>query len=105
MRLDEALAIAEKERAARKDIYASDVLAWTLYKKGRIPEAKKAMDEALRLGTRDPRLLYHAGLIAASGGENQKAANYLKQALEINPFFDVLQAEIAREKLNSLNGK
>jgi tetratricopeptide (TPR) repeat protein len=105
MRLDEALAIAEKERAARKDIYASDVLAWTLYKKGRIPEAKKAMDEALRLGTRDPRLLYHAGLIAAAGGENQKAANYLKQALEINPFFDVLQAEIAREKLNSLNGK
>jgi tetratricopeptide (TPR) repeat protein len=105
MRLDEALAIAERERAARNDIYTSDVLAWCLYKKGRFAEAKTAIDEALRLGTRDPRLLYHAGMIALSTGDNQKGADYLKQALAINPSFDILQAEVAKEKLNSLKGK
>ncbi len=104
-RLDEALTIAENERATRKDIYASDVLAWCLYKKGRFTEAKTAMDEALRLNTRDPRLLYHAGLIAAANGDSQRGADYLQQALDINPFFDVMQAEIAKKKLADLKEK
>jgi len=104
MRLDEALTVAERERAARNDIYTSDVLAWCLYKKGRFAEAKTAIDEALRLGTRDPRMLYHAGMIASSTGDNQKGADYLKQALDINPTFDVLQADVAKEKLNALKG-
>ncbi|HYP50481.1 MAG TPA: tetratricopeptide repeat protein [Pyrinomonadaceae bacterium] len=104
-RLDEALSIAERERAARNDIYTADALAWCLYKKGRFAEAKTAIDEALRLGTRDPRLLYHAGMIALSTGDNQKAADYLKQALAINPNFDILQADIAREKLNAFKVK
>ncbi|MDQ3132099.1 MAG: hypothetical protein M3Q99_15230, partial [Acidobacteriota bacterium] len=105
IRLDEALAVAERERAARKDIYTADVLAWCLYKKGRFAEAKTASDEALRLGTRDPHLLYHAGMIALAINDNQKGADYLKQALAINPTFDILQAEKAKEKLNSIKGK
>jgi tetratricopeptide (TPR) repeat protein len=105
MRLDEALSTAENERATRKDIYASDILAWSLYKKGRFQEAKTAIDEALRLNTLDPRLLYHAGLIASANGDNQKGANYLKQALDINPNFDILQAEIAKKKLAEIKGK
>jgi tetratricopeptide (TPR) repeat protein len=104
MRLDEALKIAENERATRKDIYASDILAWSLYKKGRFQEAKTAIDEALRLNTRDPRLLYHAGLIASANGDNRKGAEYLKQALDINPNFDILQAEIAKKKLADIKG-
>ena len=105
IRLDDALAIAEKERAERKDIYASDILAWSLYKTGRFDEAKTSIDEALRLDTRDPKLLYHAGMIAIALGDNQKGAGYLKQALAINPFFDVMQAEIAKDKLASLKGQ
>lgn len=105
LRLDDALAAAERERAARNDIYSADALAWCLYKKGRFDEAKTASGEALRLGTRDARLLYHAGMIALSTGDNQKGADYLKQALAINPTFDILQAEVAKEKLNSLKGK
>lgn len=105
MRLDEALAAAEKDRAERNDIYASDVLAWCLYKKGRFAEAKTAIDQALRLGTLDPRLLYHAGMIAAATGDNRKGVEYLTEALAINPHFDVLQADVAREKLNALKGK
>lgn len=105
IRLDEALEIAKNERAARKDIYASDILAWCLYKKGKFAEAKNSMDEALRLNTRDPRLLYHAGMIALATDNKDKGVNYLKQALSINSNFDILQAEVAKQKLNSLESQ
>ena len=105
MRLDEALTIARKERETRRDIYASDILAWSLYKNGKFSEAQTAIDEAMRLKTLDPRLLYHAGMIAIASGDNQKGADYLKQAIAINPYFDILQAEVAKEKLANLKGK
>jgi hypothetical protein len=59
----------------------------------------------MRLNTQDPRLLYHAGLIAAANGDKQKGAEYLKKALDINPNFDILQAEIAKKKLAEFKGK
>lgn len=102
MRLDDALAAAERERAVRRDIYTCDTLAWVLYKKGRLTEAKTAMDEALRLGTRDARMLYHAGMIASALGDRRAAAKSLKEALAINSSFDVLQADVARQTLVTL---
>ena len=103
-KLDEALALARKERERRKDIYTCDALAWALYKKGQFAEAKAAMDEALRLNTRDPRLLYHAGMIARALGDRRAAAGYLKSALELNPSFDILHADAARRALREVNG-
>jgi tetratricopeptide (TPR) repeat protein len=97
--LDEALRLARQERARRKDIYTCDNLAWALHKKGLHAEAKAASDEALRLGTRDPRLLYHAGMIALALGERGRGAGLLREALAINPSFDVLQADAARRAL------
>ncbi len=97
--LDEALQLARKERERRKDIYTCDALAWALYKKGQFAEAKQFADEALRLGTRDPRLLYHAGMIAHALGERSRAARLLRQSLAINPSFDVLQSDVARRTL------
>ncbi|NJM53529.1 MAG: hypothetical protein HC846_09170 [Blastocatellia bacterium] len=60
------------------------------------------MNEAMRLGTQDPKLFYHVGLIESANGNDQKATEHLKKALQINPFFDVLQAEKAKEKLVAL---
>ncbi|CAN5265301.1 hypothetical protein BH20ACI2_BH20ACI2_04820 [soil metagenome] len=102
IRLDEALAIAQRERAGRNDIYTADVLAWSLYKSGRFQEAKVAIDEALRLGTRDPQLLFHAGMISLSLGDKKTGSNYLKKALAINPSFDILHADVAKEKLKAI---
>jgi tetratricopeptide (TPR) repeat protein len=102
MRLDEALAIAQNERAERNDIYTADTLAWIFYKSGQFQEAKVAIDSALRLGTRDPRLLYHAGMISLSLGDKAAGSKYLKEALAINPHFDILHADIAREKLKAI---
>ena len=102
MKLDEALAVARRERELRSDIYTADALAWCLYKKGQPAEAKAAIDEALRLGTRDARLFYHAGMIYHGIGERRKAAEYLKLALKINPSFDVRHASIARQTLRAI---
>jgi tetratricopeptide (TPR) repeat protein len=101
-RLDDALQIAQRERAIRSDIYTYDVLAWCLLKNGRFPEARAAMNDALRLGTRDPRLFYHAGMIANAQGDRRNAAKFLKAALEINPDFDLLQSNIARRTLKEI---
>lgn len=101
-RLDEALAIARRERAERSDIYTSDALAWCLFKNGQLEEAKRAMDEALRLGTRDARLFYHAGMIYNGIGDRRSAGKYLKLALALNPSFDVRQAEVAKRTLRTI---
>jgi tetratricopeptide (TPR) repeat protein len=102
VRIDEALAIAEREHAARKDIYSADVYAWCLMKAGRTAEARTIMDEALRLKTKDARLLYHAGMIAAALGDKSSAKKNLSAALKLNPAFDLIQAQKARAELANL---
>ena len=94
--------MARRERELRSDIYTSDALAWCLYKKGQLTEAKTAMDEALRLGTQDARLFYHAGMIEQALGNRRNAVKYLQFALKINPSFDILQAEAARQTLRAI---
>lgn len=103
IKLDEALTIARRERAARSDIYTCDALAWCLFKKGLFREAKEAMDEALRLGTRDARLFYHAGMIANALGNQRDARKYLQLALKTDASFNVLQADNARRTLKGKN--
>lgn len=79
--LDEALRLAERAWTRRDDIYTSDTLAWALYRNGRIAEACEAARRALRLGTRDPLLLYHSGVIAVAAGDRDDAARWLTAAL------------------------
>ncbi len=103
IKLDEALAMAQRERSIRKDIYTCDALAWALFKNNRIDEAKTAIEEALRLGTRDALIYYHAGLIYERLGDKRAAAKYLNLSFAINPTFDLLQAEKAKQVLEAIN--
>lgn len=103
IKLDEALQIATAEHEKRKDIFTADIYAWCLYKKGKFQEAQKAINEAMRLKTKDARFFYHAGMIEKGLGNKKAAADYLKKALELNPVFDVLQAEKAQTALKELN--
>ena len=102
VRLDEALTIAAQENASRKDIFTADIYAWTLYKKGKFQEAKAAIKEAMRLKTKDARTFYHAGMIEKALGNEKEAKRFLQSALQINPAFDILQAEQARAALAEL---
>ncbi len=102
IKLDEALAIAEKEHAARQDIFTADIYAWCLYKKGNLPEAQKISREAMRLKTKNALFFYHAGMIEKGLGNTKAAKDFLNKALQTNPSFDVLQAEKARAALAEL---
>lgn len=98
----------EKARAAykaRPSIHAADALAWTLYKAGSYREAQRYAAEALKLGTRDPLKLFHAGMIAKARGQNEQAQEYLRQAVDLNPHFSLLHDEVAAAALDELKAR
>src|SRR5262245_19593801 len=64
-KLDKALELTSAEIKFRKDVYGYDAMAWCLYKNGRVSEAVVSMQNALKMGTRDSLLFYHAGMIYA----------------------------------------
>jgi tetratricopeptide (TPR) repeat protein len=100
----EALRLARLELETRRDVHAHDLLAWTLYKAGQPEAARAAMVEALRLGTQDARLFYHAGMIERTLGNADAARTYLRQALATNPRFHPRHADEARRALEALDG-
>jgi tetratricopeptide (TPR) repeat protein len=98
----------EKARAAydaRPSIHAADTLAWTLYKTENYKEAQKYSSEALRLGTRDPLKLFHAGMISRALGQRERAREYLQKAVDLNPHFSLLYSDEAADSLKALNAK
>jgi tetratricopeptide (TPR) repeat protein len=103
--LPAALDLAKRELEVRRDIYAYDVLAWALYKNDQPQEALAAMTEALKLGTQDARLFFHAAMIHHRLGERAKARDYLRRALATNPYFHVLHAEVAERTLKEIEGQ
>ena len=102
-KLPEALDLAQKELEVRHDIYTWDALAWALYKNGKLTEAADASDKALKFGTRDPLLLFHAGMIAEGLGHREQARSELQQALNINPHFHLIYADAAQQRLAALD--
>ena len=99
---DDAYANAAKEYEQRKDIYGADALAWTALKAGKLAEAKSAINDALKLGTKDAKLYYHAGMIQNALGDRNEARRFLELSLKTCPSFDPLQAGIAKKTLEAL---
>jgi tetratricopeptide (TPR) repeat protein len=100
--LPRALEAARRDLTVRHDIYAHDALAWALCKNGNFKEAEKSMSEALKLGTRDASLFYHAGMIQLGLGNKDRARGLLQQALALNPHFSISQSQRARAALAEL---
>ena len=94
-----ALDIAQAELIVRKDIYGYDALAWALYSNGRAAEALAPALRAHSLGTGDPKLLYHLGMIELASGHVADGRGHLQAALALNPAFDPLGARAARAAL------
>lgn len=74
-----AVALADEAASARHDIFTLDTQAWAYFKAGRLPEAGPIAQQALRTGTRDARLLYHAAEIAAANGDRNRALETLNR--------------------------
>ncbi len=85
-----ALALAEEELRRRRDLYTEDAYAWALFRAGKLPEARAASARARRLGTRDARLLQHAGAIELALGKTADGNRLLAEAARLNPGFDRL---------------
>jgi tetratricopeptide (TPR) repeat protein len=100
--LSTAVRRARAELAVRGDIYGHDALAWALYRSGSLEEAAEQSHAALALGTPDPRIAYHAGLIAAARGDREGAVALLQQALAGAAMLPPLQVPEARAELAAL---
>lgn len=99
---DEALRLAREEYAVRKDVVTEDALAWALYRAGKLDDAKAGIVRARRLGTPDPRLVYHEGAIRIATGETEKGKKLVAKALEMNRAFDATSAKEAAQTLTTV---
>ena len=97
-----ALALAEAAAARAPTVRAADAVAWALHRLGRDEDAKVHADAALRLGSRDPLLRFHAGAIAAALGDARAARQDLELALATDPGFSATGAAEARRILADL---
>jgi tetratricopeptide (TPR) repeat protein len=101
----QAVALAAGEYKIRRDIYGEDALAWALYRDGKVTEAAPHIAAAIRFGTSDARLYFHAGMIDSALGRKDEARAKLSRALTINPHFQPILDTMAAEQYEILGGK
>jgi tetratricopeptide (TPR) repeat protein len=75
-----ALRMAKAELNQRQDVFTHDAFAWALFAANELLPARAAMSAALAAGTRDARLLLHAGEIALAMGETDEAERAFAEA-------------------------
>jgi tetratricopeptide (TPR) repeat protein len=98
--LSDALAAARSDLTKRgNEIYADDTMAWVLAAMGRWPQARLYAQRAIRYGTQDPEIQYHAGVIALRTGNRDEARRRLQAALDRDPQFHPWYADDARRML------
>jgi replication-associated recombination protein RarA len=56
----------------------------------------------MRLKTRDARIYYHAGMIELALGNRTAAKRLLREAIGLNPGFDIRKAPHAKKTLEEL---
>jgi tetratricopeptide (TPR) repeat protein len=83
-------------------VRSADAYSWALHRAGRIDSASRFSAEAMRLGSRDPSFLYHAGMIARGAGREEDARQLLGRLVAQSPHFSPLYAPRANRALEAL---
>jgi len=95
--VDLAVTLARREMDTRSDVFTLDALGWSLAASGQAAEADAVMKRALARGTVDARLFYHAGVIAATRGDETRARQWLRKARALQQMLlPSEQAHVAR---------
>jgi tetratricopeptide (TPR) repeat protein len=97
-----ALAFGRRAWKTTPSVRAADAFGWALTRSGRPAEGLVWARRALKLGSKEPRFLYHAGIAAKGAGRNGEARLLLRRSLALNPRFSPLYAPRARAALDAL---
>jgi tetratricopeptide (TPR) repeat protein len=84
-------------------VRAADAYSWALSSAGRDREALAMSRHAMRLGSRDPMFLYHAGIVALRAGQSERAHSFLARLVAQSPRFHPLYGPRAQRALEALD--
>jgi len=84
-------------------VRAADAYSWALSSAGRDSEALAMSRHAMRLGSRDPLFLYHAGIVALRSGQSEWAHSFLTRLVTQSPHFHPLYGPRAQRALEGLD--
>ena len=94
-----ALRLAREAWIGAPSVRSADAVGWALTRVGRPKAGLLWARRALRLGSRDPNFLFHAGMAAHAAGDDARARRWLGGLLEQTPRFSALRAPQARRAL------
>ena len=97
-----AVRLGRRAWQAAPSVSAADAYSWALHRAGRTSAASRLSAEAMRLGSRDPQFLFHAGMVARASGRLDEAKRLLGLLLEQNPRFSPLYGPRAKAVLREL---
>jgi len=83
-------------------VRAADAYAWALSAVGEHRAALRYSGLAMRLGSRDPHFLYHAGMVAFRAGQPGRARPFLSRLVKQSPRFSPLYGPQAQRTLKAL---
>jgi len=97
-----AVRLGRRAWRAAPSVSAADAYSWALHRAGRSRAASRLSAEAMKLGSRDPHFLYHAGMIARANGRPGEARRLLGRLVEQSPRFSPLYGPRAEAALREL---
>ncbi len=100
-RLAEALRYAQQDLEQRPTSESWDTVAWVQYRMGDLETAFPDSRKATGWGVPEPSVLYHAGVIADSAGERERALGLLEAALNASTELTLEQVEEIERRLGS----
>jgi tetratricopeptide (TPR) repeat protein len=98
----QAVDLAAHAWAAAPSVRSADSYSWALSAAGREGEALRMSERAMRLGSRDPSFLYHAGMVALRAGDAELANGFFSQLVAQSPNFNPLYGPRAQRALEGL---
>jgi tetratricopeptide (TPR) repeat protein len=98
----QAVELAARAWAVAPSVRSADAYSWALSSAGRDDEALAMSTRAMRLGSRDPYFLYHAGMVALRAGRADRAKTFLSRLVAQSPRFNPLYGPRAQRALEGL---